>query len=349
VIDDGAALAKTSPYRNLKSFELPTNSDRRRTVISFMSITTLRANRGLFHWIKELDRILRGEITSLSSIRKGMLELPVGGLAVLLVGLAAIYGFCMGWFGMFNRTVGGVEAGLMQLGASMIKVPALFLLTLLVTFPSLYVFNALVGSRLTFRSLTRLMVAAMAVMMAVLASFGPIVAFFSVTTTSHPFILLMNVLFCGAAGLLGMAFLLQTLHRLTIVAAAKEVDLTPPPLDAQPIVPASHAFDASGHVELAGGDPTDRPAPIDEPAVDGSRYRSDSVDDGPLDNSTGHVLGAHVKTVFRCWVVAFALVGTQMSWVLRPFIGKLDEPFTLFSPRESSFFHAVWTAFQSLF
>ena len=35
-----------------------------------------------------------------------------------------------------------------QLFASAVKVPALFFLTLAVTFPSLYVFNALVGSRL---------------------------------------------------------------------------------------------------------------------------------------------------------------------------------------------------------
>ena len=34
----------------------------------------------------------------------------------------------------------------MQLVASMLKVPTLFFLTLLVTLPSLYVFNALVGS-----------------------------------------------------------------------------------------------------------------------------------------------------------------------------------------------------------
>src|SRR6185503_436627 len=106
-----------------------------------MSTITLRTNWGFFHWIYELDRILRGETTSLASIRKGMLELPVAGLAVVLVALAAVYGFCMGWFGMFNRTVGGTQAGLMQLGASMIKVPALFVLTLVVTFPSLYVFN----------------------------------------------------------------------------------------------------------------------------------------------------------------------------------------------------------------
>ena len=104
----------------------------------------------------------------------------------------------------------------MQVLASMIKVPALFFLTLLVTLPSLYVFNALVGSRLTVSAVVRLLVASLGVIVAVLASLGPIVAFFSVSTTSYPFILLFNVVIFGISGTLGMLFLLQTLHRLTL-------------------------------------------------------------------------------------------------------------------------------------
>ena len=81
----------------------------------------------------------------------------------------------------------------MQVVASMVKVPALFFLTLLVTLPSLYVFNALVGSRLTLAAVVKLLLATLGVIVAVLASLGPIVAFFSVSTTSYPFILLFNV------------------------------------------------------------------------------------------------------------------------------------------------------------
>ena len=87
-----------------------------------------------------------------------------------------------------------------QIVASMVKVPLLFYLTLLVTLPSLYVFNALVGSRLTLATVVRLLVASLGVMVAVLASLGPIVAFFSVSTTSYPFMLLFNVVVCGVSG-----------------------------------------------------------------------------------------------------------------------------------------------------
>ncbi len=304
--------------------------------------------RGLFHWVHELDRILRGEATSLSSIRQGMMELPVIGLTVVLLSLAAIYGFCMAWFGLFARPDG---AGVRQLFANMIKVPALFLLTLIVTFPSLYVFNALVGSRLTLRTLTRLLVAAMAVILAVLASFGPIVAFFSVTTTSHPFILLLNVFFCSVAGFLGMAFLLQTLHRLTIASDAGAFDEWRLKSQSDTIAAAeTETTSTSDRVEATAGTEHDAAdAATDETPFTASDMPAEPAGEGPLDAIEGRVLGEHVKTIFRCWVVAFALVGSQMSWVLRPFIGRLDEEFTLFGPRESSFFEAVWKAIQSLF
>jgi len=39
--------------------------------------------------------------------------------------------------------------------------------------------------------------------------------------------------------------------------------------------------------------------------------------------------------------VVFCLVGAQMSWVLRPFIGDPERPFEWFRPRESNFFESV--------
>ncbi len=181
------------------------------------------------------------------------------------------------------------------------------------TFPSLYVFNALVGSRLSISSLLRLLIAAMAVTVAVLASLGPIVAFFSVSTTSYPFMLLLNVLVFAASGTLGMAFLLQTLHRLSLI-----------PPEPEP-TPAA---------ELVGEQKGEEPA---EPPP------------GALDRSGDQMPSRQVKLIFRCWIVLFALVGAQMGWVLRPFIGTPDRPFSWFRERDSNFFEAVWHALVSLF
>ena len=137
-------------------------------------------------WLKSLDRILRGEATRPDAIKDGNIDFQCSGLTILVVVLAMIYGACMGSFSLFKELSADIPASdrWMQILASTIKVPALFLLTLAVTFPSLYVFNALVGSRLNLVAMLKLLIASLAVNLAVLASLGPITAFFSVSTAS---------------------------------------------------------------------------------------------------------------------------------------------------------------------
>ena len=125
-------------------------------------------------WIRAIDDLLRGETTRLSRLRSGTFDVSIVGLALHVLVFGVFYGFCMSWLALMRP-----EPVVMQVFASMVKVPALFLLTLAVTFPSLYVFNALVGSRLAFLTILRLMMAAIALDLVVLASFGPIVASFS--------------------------------------------------------------------------------------------------------------------------------------------------------------------------
>ena len=60
-------------------------------------------------------------------------------------------------------------------------------------------------------------------------------------------------------------------------------------------------------------------------------------------------MSGHVKTVFRIWVIVFALVGAQMGWVLRPFIGNPNLEFTWFRGRESNFFQAILQTLGNLF
>jgi hypothetical protein len=249
-------------------------------------------------WLGALDRILRGEMTKVGNLQQSLAEVPIAGMVVLIIALGAIYGMGMGTFALAKA--GGPSFA--QFIASGVKIPLLFLLTLLVTFPSLYVFNALVGSRLDLTAVLRLLLASLGVTLAVLASFGPIVAFFSVSTTSYSFMVLLNVAVCATAGILGLTFLRQTLHRLTIVKPPE-----PPPLPPGSLPP------------------------------------------GPLDHPAGQALGSHVRGVFRCWMVLFALVGSQMGWVLRPFIGQPGLPFTFFRPRGDNFFIGVWQHVLNLF
>jgi hypothetical protein len=222
---------------------------------------------------------LRGEATRPSALGRKTVEVEVGGVSLALVLLAMAYGACMGCFAV----LGPVRPSYWQVVAATLKVPALFFLTLIVTFPSLYVFNALVGSRLEPGPLLRLLLASIAVMVTVLASLGPIVAFFSVSTTTYAFMVLVNVAAFGVSGLLGILFLLRTLQRLSLAPSGPE--------------PGEKS--ESGEIAGQGGAAVEPPSALD-----------------PLE---GRIMARNVKTVFRCWVVLFGLVGAQMSWVLRPF------------------------------
>lgn len=249
---------------------------------------------------RELDRILRG------GPRSDGAAPSLGPLIVADVVLAAVYGVCMGFFGVFGRA----EPDFRFVLADAIKVPLLFVMTLVVTFPSLYVFNALVGSRLGPTDLARLMAAALGVLVAVLAAFGPIVAFFSVTTTSYPFIVLLNVaVFTLAAGF-AISFLMRTVEQLT---------LPPVPRVEEPPAPEEEWAPPAGERR----DPLPRAVPVPKP-------------------------DSRVRAVFIGWLVVFALVGVQMSWVLRPFIGTPDREFAWFRPRGGSFFEGVARALRTL-
>lgn len=281
----------------------------------------------MLKWLLHLDRILRGDVTRREEISDGQIKIDAVGVAVLIVVLGMIYGVCMGSFSLMKEVPEALQGSndrYLQWFATIIKVPALFYLTLVVTFPSLYVFNALVGSRLTLVGLLRLLVASLAVNLAVLASLGPIVMFFSLTTKSYSFIQLLNVAAFTVAGVLGLAFLLQTLHRLTSPQISPQA--LPPlanetkPLDEQPSDVKTDILEAA-----FGAEPS------------------------ALEMLQGETLGRHTRLVFGCWVVVFAVVGAQMGWVLRPFIGSPTQAFEWFRARESNFFEAVLHAFTALF
>ncbi len=283
----------------------------------------------------ELDRLLRGEATQPDALASGdagsgrHLEVSARGMALIAVLLAVFYGACMGSFSLLKATPATLEdpyGPLLQVLASMGKTPALFLLTLVVTLPSLYVSNALIGSRLTLLGMTRLLTASIAVNLAVLASLGTIVLFFSLTTTSYSFVVLLNVAAFGIAGLLGLSFLLQTLHRVL-----SPNDPNEDPLAVEVAEPLEAAIDADSLDE----------ASHDEPNLEGEPAKADEAHSA-IEMPAGQMLGRHTRLVFRCWIVLFSLVGAQMGWVLRPFIGNPDLPFTLFRDRESNFFASVF-------
>jgi hypothetical protein len=240
---------------------------------------------------RHLDQLLRGEFTRADDLRDGRVPVPSRWLVGASLICGGIYGLCMGLY----AASGDIQGGMSQFVSSTLKVPLLFLLTLLVTFPSLYVFGALGGSRLRMQDMLRLLVGTITVNLAVVASFGPVIVFFTVFTTSHAFISLLNVVFFALSGAVSLGFLSRATRVVFDRGPQAQVESAADPASASPAESAATAR------------PQNR-----------------------------------ARLIFRLWILIYGVVGAQMGWVLRPFVGNPNLEFVWFRhQRESSFFAAL--------
>ena len=277
--------------------------------------------------IRDVDRLLRGQFTKAEDLREGKIEIPVRTLVIVGVALGAIYGFFMGLYAIMRPE----NASVAQLIVSMFKVPLLFLLTLVVTIPSLYVFSALANSRLGALDTVRLLLVAVGVNLALLASLGPVTGFFTLSTDSYPFMVVLNVVFFAVSGIVGLAFLRRALDALFAA-----------PAEAEPQVPEEPTGTAA-----EGDDPEDPDAPAHAGVeTTDPRVRRRPAFPPPTFPAPPDALP---KRIFATWTVIYGIVGAQMGWILRPFIGTPDMPFTLFRERESNFFESFFHALGRLF
>jgi hypothetical protein len=254
-------------------------------------------------FIADIDRLLRGGFTRAEDLAAGRIQVPVQALVFMGVLLGMLYGALMGLYGVLrpaNQTY-------LQILADAVKVPLLFLLTLAVAFPSLYVFSALADSRLRLGETLRLLLASIVVDLALLASFGPVTGFFTLSTDSYAFMVVLNVAFFAVAGFAGLGFLQKALN---VVFAG-------PPRAA----PRETAASEAGPVDPA-------PAAFRRPELRQV---------------------ASPRRIFTTWTVIYAVVGAQMGWILRPFIGAPRIEFSLFRQREGNVFEALLLALQKLF
>jgi hypothetical protein len=271
--------------------------------------------------LKRFDALLRGDLGFDSE--KQEFQFPIFRIVLLSILMAMIFGASIGSFTAVSAPK--VSDGLSQLLASTVKAPLLFYLTLIVTFPSLYVFNALMGSRLNVTAALGLLIAAITVMVTILASLGPIIVFFAFSTpagnSGYRFILLLVVVLSAGSGILGLNYLLRMLNRY---AADRSKVVAPPILEQM-----------EPNAESTYKQLTDR-----------NLSRTVATDQREIPSAG---TGTSATAIFRVWVFVFSVVGAQMSWVLRPFVGSPDRPFSWFREREGNFFQTVFDLILQIF
>lgn len=129
----------------------------------------------------------------------------------------------------------GIFYGVFQALSSAIKLPLLFLLTLAICLPTLYLFNLLYGGRLSPRQVLALALSAITVTSALTLAFAPISIFFLITARDYNFFKLLNVVILALTGVAGLQFLVSGMRSMNgldqpergLAAAADPDELLP--------------------------------------------------------------------------------------------------------------------------
>ncbi|MEO1620199.1 MAG: actin-binding WH2 domain-containing protein [Cyanobacteria bacterium J06632_3] len=150
--------------------------------------------RGQSNHFSVLIGLLRDRRSFLEEVRSEFkLETKLSSLLVASTFFFAVYGGIIGAYG-----------GGLQILSSAIKLPALYLLTLLICVPTLYFFDILFGSKLSFKQYAVMALTAVSVISVLLFSFAPVVLFFLISVQGYNFFILLNVLIMTITGAVGV-------------------------------------------------------------------------------------------------------------------------------------------------
>ena len=174
-------------------------------------IATWRELRGPWRVFVMSEWIMRDRASFFDEVRtRHDLTPKLRSMVVSSIIYLALYGIVM-----------GVSNSWQQALLSAIKLPVLFLVTLLICLPTLYFFNLLYGSQLTFAQTAALMMAAVTVTAALSLAFASITLFFWLTVPDYEFFVLLNVGVLAITAWWGLSLLRQGMRHVQQGAPAR--------------------------------------------------------------------------------------------------------------------------------
>lgn len=109
------------------------------------------------------------------------------------------------FFAIYGVIIGSIQ-GWLQMLSSGFKLPALYLLTLLICLPTLYLFDVIFGSKKTFAQYIALLLASMSMISVMLCGFAPVTLFFRLSMNDPNFFRLLNISIFALTGIIGIKF-----------------------------------------------------------------------------------------------------------------------------------------------
>jgi len=118
------------------------------------------------------------------------------------------------FFAIYGAIIGSSNSWLQAL-TSAVKLPALYLITLIICLPTLYFFDILFGSKLDFRQYFALLLTTIGIISVLLFGFAPVTLFFLISIPGYEFFLLLNVFILALTGFIGVRLFYQGMRSLT--------------------------------------------------------------------------------------------------------------------------------------
>jgi hypothetical protein len=247
--------------------------------------------------------------------------------------------------GLYGAVLGASNSFAQAL-SSTAKLPLLFLATLAICLPTLYLFNLVFGAKLSMMQAVTLILVSVTVTSVLTLAFAPISLFFLISAHNYSFFKLLNVCILALTAVVGLRFLtagMRTLnHHQEMLRMPPIPPMVPvpaaPPVAPPPVAPPSaEAVPAApnGGVPAPAGGPVALAVRVPPPAQ--APVRPMPV---PRSNS---------MSLLYIWILLFGFVGTQLAWTLRPFFGDPGRPFALFRHIEGTFYADIAHTIGRLF
>lgn len=235
----------------------------------------------------------------------------------------------------------GFSNSALQAAASFVKLPLLFLATLAICLPTLYLFNLVFGAKLSVLQALTLIMVTITVTAVLTLAFAPISLFFLITAKSYAFFKLLNVAILMLTALVGLRFLTAGMRALNDHQESLEIPqlaVAPAPIPVP--VPAQAALVPGQPVPAQAapvpGQPV--PGPVNGEGVAHAAPGWPAPQARQRQDLAARPEGSASMTLLYIWILLFGFVGTQLAWTLRPFFGSPDKPFQLFRSIGGTFY-----------
>lgn len=270
------------------------------------------------------------------------------GLGRLIGGMLLTSFVCLAAYGL----VLGASHSWAQALSSAIKLPLLFVATLAICLPTLYLFNLIFGARLGMLQAIALILVCITVIAVLALAFAPISLFFLITANNYEFLKLLNVAILTLAAVVGLRFLTAGMARLNeyqdalaAQRAAMERDAAALAQAGTPTSPApsgaAEGLPSVGSADAATTGTTVAVLPKAPAAPMGTFPRLPNPNTAPSARPAS-------MTLLYIWIALFGFVGTQLAWTLRPFFGSPHQPFEPFRDIEGTFYSDIFRTIGEL-